>query len=230
MLLLALGFASPLAAQDLLGDDEESTEGEGDEEEWEEPDPWERPPVEQEKPQAPPPKKVEEPVGDGRRIDAGLLLGWGFQTDRSTGGLGADPYGLAIGARGGYTLDFQLYVGAFFVYYLGSTDSGGGRTTVVAETSANYMQFGAEAGYDLWFGDLLFRPGAQIGAALAVYDVNEGGVKESGTVGDFMIAPGFLLMKPFDDFFLGGDLRANLVSGDGVSAVSLFVNGGMRFE
>lgn len=235
-LLLMLGAAAPLAAQDDDADSEGSSDesGDDDEESYEEPDAWERPPMEEEKPAkatgdrpAPPPPEV----GDGHPYMIGLLAGWGFKTDRSTGGLGADPYGLGLGVWGGYTFDFQLYVGLRYMYFLGSTESSdGSRGSPPAEVSANYMHIVAEAGYDLWAADLIIRPSVLIGAAMALRELKGVGSTESQTTGDLMLGPGFAVVYPMDQFFLGGDLRGNLVMGDGVSGVGLLVTGGARFQ
>jgi hypothetical protein len=195
------------------------------EEEVAEPDSWERPPVEEKAPskEAPPPvedDKIELP------ISVGLLLGYGFTTDRKD--FGADPYGLLAGVRGGYTFDFALYVGLYFNYYLGGSQTGG--DAIVAsdpnrESSASYMQFGAEVGYDVYAGPVILRPSLGIGVAIGFTDATG----ETLSVGDMMFGPGVTVLYPIDEFFLGGDLRGNLVTGDGISAVTVAATGGMRF-
>jgi hypothetical protein len=196
-----------------------------------EPDSWEAPPPEDEKPPADKPKPlVDKSFRDPLPFSAALLLGWGFKTDRRTGGLGADPYGLGFGLRGGYVFDFSLYAGAYFIYYLGSTEEGAGTAfgTDVGqvETSANYMHFGLEVGYDAWVGSIMLRPSLQLGAALAV--LSRDGVTDSS--GDFALNPGITVIHPIDEFFLGADVRGHLVTGDGISALSFFATGGIRFE
>lgn len=196
------------------------------EEEVAEPDAWERPPMEEKAP----PKEAVAPAPEPSNetpFSAALLLGYGFKTDRSTGGAGADPYGFMAGLRGGYTFDFNLYAGVYFNYYLGSSKKAGSARVNLAETetSASYMQFGLEAGYDVNAGPVLFRPSLEIGMAIGFSDA--GG--ETASVSDIMFAPGATLVYPIDDFFIGGDLRANIVTGDGVSGVTLAATGGLRF-
>lgn len=193
----------------------------------EEPDAWERPPVEE---KAPP--KKEKPAEEvtpalEHPISVALLLGYGFKTDRQTAGLGADPYGFMAGVRGGYTFDFALYAGVYFNYYLGSSETGGsGRINEESrETTASYMQFGAEVGYDANLGPVLFRPSLEIGMAISFSDAD--GVTRS--LSDLMFGPGVTVVYPIDDFFIGGDLRGSLVTGDGVSGVTVAATGGMRF-
>lgn len=192
-------------------------------------DSWERPPMEQEKPAGPPPKPIVKVSGDGMHWSAGLLVGWGFKTDRSTSGLGSDPYGFGFGIRGGYTFDFKLYVGLFYMYYLGSSTAGACGRSVCADltTTANYMQFGAEGGYDVWAGPVIIRPSLQFGPALALTNVS--GMSTSVTRA--VIAPGFTVVHPMDGFFIGGEARANIVpSSNGVSGILLALHGGLRFE
>ena len=192
-----------------------------------EPDAWERPPADTEKPPAPAAPVQRKIVGDGKHLSAGLVLGWGFLTDRKKARLGADAYRLELGVRGGYSFDFQLYLGAFYSYYLGSTNSGSTQGSGLETSStANYMQFGVEGGYDIWAGSLIVRPSLQIGAALGFTNK----LNTPSPVGGLLVAPGFTVLKPLDDFFIAGDMRLNFVSGDGNSAFVASANGGMRFE
>ena len=236
-LLLALALTSPAFAEGDQGDEGSSADSDkgGSEtapdmsnETPSEPDTWEHPPAEKEKPVAPPPKPVEKPLGSDRPWSAALLLGYGFKTDRQTGGFGSDPYGLAAELRGGYSLDFHLYLGLFFSYYLGSSRSGTSAqlNTGVKNTTASYMQFGAEVGYDVWAGPVVLRPSLELGPAIAFSDAS--GATRSVT--DMMFGPGITVFHPWEQFFLGGDGRFVLASSDGVSAFLLALTGGMRFE
>ncbi len=190
-------------------------------------DEWERPPEEKAPPPKAAPKVVEPPFAEGRPFSVGLLLGYGFKTDRATSGLGTDPYGFGFGIRGGYTLDFGLYLGVAFHYYLGtSSEGGGGRLGTLGQTtSASYMQFGAEVGYEWWAGPVVIRPSLEIGAAIAFTDA----MGSTRSVGDMMFGPGITVMVPLDEWFIGGDLRGSVVMGNGVGAVSLMATGGLRF-
>lgn len=192
-----------------------------------EPDAWERPPADEEKPPPEAPKPQVTRTGDGKHLSVGLLLGGGILTDRRPGTAGTDPYGWTIGARGGYSFDSQLYVGLFYNYYLGTSVTGNvGSTTVVTTTKANYMQFGGEAGYDLWAGSLIVRPSLQLGVAMAIVSR----LNTPSPITSFLVAPGVTVMLPMDDFFFGGDVRFALAQGDGSAAFVLALTGGMRFE
>jgi hypothetical protein len=194
-----------------------------------EPDTWEKPPEEQEKPPASAtPKVAAKPKGDGKPISVGLIVGWAFETDRRTSGFSADPYGLGGGVRGGYSVpDVNVYFGLYFMYYLGSAVTGESQyvNNATLTTNANYMQFGAEVGYDWWISSIVIRPSVQLGAALVFTDVPN----VQSPISDFMFAPGITVVHPWDQWFLGGDLRANVVTGDGSSSMLLAVTGGMRF-
>jgi hypothetical protein len=191
----------------------------------EEPDSWERPPVEE---KAPPKELEPAPVEPSieKPISVALLLGYGFMTDRR--GNGADPYGFMAGLRGGYTFDFKLYAGLYYNYYLGSSKEGESQGTgLQSETTANYMHFGAEIGYDAELGPVQLRPSLQLGVALLVSDVEKPGTSDSYS--DFMLAPGVTVVHPIDDFFIGGDFRGLIVTGDGASGITLAATGGIRF-
>jgi hypothetical protein len=193
-----------------------------------EPDTWESPPAEEEKPPAAAVKPVEKPAGDGMPFSAGLLVGWAFETDRRSMGFSADPYGLGAGIRGGYSVpDLNLYAGLYFMYYLGSAVTGDSQyvNNATITTNANYMQFGAEIGYDWWVASVIIRPSMQLGAALVFTDVPN----VQSPISDFVFAPGFTVVHPWDDYFLGGDFRLNKVTGDGTSSILLAVTAGMRF-
>lgn len=215
------GATTPPASEDKAAEDAPKVEETG------EPDAWERPPADVEKPPAAPPKQQETRVGDGKHLSLGLLLGGGVLTDRKPGQLGTDPYGWSVGVRGGYSFDIQLYLGLFYTYYLGTSVTGEvGSSIVVTTTKANYMQFGAEVGYDLWAGSLIVRPSLQIGVALGIVS------KENtpSPLTSFLLAPGVTVVMPIDSFFFGGDMRFALAQGDGAAAFTLNATGGLRFE
>jgi hypothetical protein len=227
------------AEDDKAADADKSTEGgsdalggsAGSAEQADMPDPnvWEKPPEDQEKPKQ---VEVAAPVvperGDNRPWMVGIAAGWGLKLDRATGGLGADPYTLGAGVRGGYTFDFKLYVGVWFMWYLGQTTSGStARTAVgVKETHANYWQFGVDVGYDWWIADVIIRPSIELGEAIAVTDATG----RTTSIADFMLGPGLSVIYPWDNLFLAGEMRANVVTGDCVAALLLAAQFGMRFE
>jgi len=192
-----------------------------------EPDEWERPPAEEEKPPQVAVKQQPKVVGDGKHFSIAAVVGWGFLTDRKVDRFGADPYRLELGVRGGYSFDSQLYLGAFYSYYIGQTREGkSAQTGLMTTSSAYYMQFGAEVGYDWWVGPVVMRPSMQVGAALGFTTK----LNSPSPIGSAMFGPGLTIFKPMDTFFLGGDLRGVIVPGDGSSAFTVSVNGGLRFE
>src|SRR5262245_34083963 len=81
---------------------------------------------------------------------AGLLVGNGFK----------DGFNVGIGARGGFTLPMNVYVGGTFVYHLGKSES-----TPIGDISFKTMYFGAEGGYDVSAGPLTVRPFLGLGYA-----------------------------------------------------------------
>ena len=99
---------------------------------------WEKPPEEKEKPKPLDVAPVVEKKGDGRPWSAGIEAGYGLKTDRRTGGFGADPYGLTAGVRGGYEFPFMLYVGVWFNWYLGSSETGSAARINLAQSTTHW--------------------------------------------------------------------------------------------
>jgi hypothetical protein len=206
---------------------ETGTTAPASEEAFVESDEWERPPGDPEKPPPVPVKKERAAVGDGKHISVAAVVGWGFLTDRKVDRLGADPYRLALGVRGGYSFDSQLYLGAFYSYYIGQTREGkSAQTGLMTSSSAYSMQFGGEIGYDWWVGPLVVRPSMQVGASFAFTTK----LNSASPIGGVMFGPGLSIFKFFDTFYLGGDLRGQIVVGDANSAITVAANGGLRFE
>lgn len=103
----------------------------------------------------------------------GIDLGYGIYTGEGSDEEGSvNPYGLGFGASGGYTLDFGLYVGAAFHYYLGFTEKVELPGIATFEVSGNIYKFGAELGYDVGLGpQFVLRPKLGIGyGTLAVFE------------------------------------------------------------
>src|SRR5262245_53877024 len=67
----------------------------------------------------------------------GALLGVGFMTSSNIPDINAAGFGL--GARGGYTLPMNVYLGGTLVYHLG-----GSRSFPDGDTSLNTFYFGVE--------------------------------------------------------------------------------------
>lgn len=162
--------------------------------------------------------------GGEKPISVGLLLGYGIGLDLKGG---PNPWGLGFGARGGYNIG-QVYLGARFVFYLGSSKdvpTGFGGT---ASASLNVWELGIEGGYDIPVGDALaIRP--EIGLGLASINADIGGLSDSSS--KFYIAPGVsVLYDVSDNIFLGVDARFQLITSDPTAKAIIFLaNGGMRF-
>jgi hypothetical protein len=189
---------------------------------------WEKPPEEKEKPKPVEATPIDEKKGDDRPWSAGIEAGYGFKTDRRNGQFGTDPYTFTAGARGGYEFDFKLYVGLWFNWYLGSSTTGSAARINLSQTTthANYWQFGADIGYDWWIASVIIRPSMQLGAAIAVSDA----LGRTVSTGGFMVSPGLTVVYPWDNLFLAGEFRGNIVTGDGVGALLIAAQFGMRFE
>jgi hypothetical protein len=199
-----------------------------------EPDAWERPPKDEEKPKPKAVEKPAEPSGDGRRIEIGLAPAFGFSTGKADWNTTLDPYFFGLGIRGGYELDNKIFLGAGFVYHLGQSDTltantPGAQTAAVVEAHQNYMLAYLEGGYDIWTGNLIIRPSMWLGMGFAIVDpyLTSGGVH---TVSDFMFAPGLNLLYSMDGIYLGGDARYVIVTADGLAGLDFFFVIGLRFR
>jgi hypothetical protein len=199
-----------------------------------EPDAWERPPKDEEKPKPKVVEKAAEPTGDGRRIEIGLAPAFGFATGKADWNTTLDPYFLGLGIRGGYELDNKIFLGAGFVYHLGQSDTltantPGAMTAATIDAHQNYMLAYVEGGYDIWVDKLIIRPSMWLGMGFAIVDpyLTSGGVK---TVSDFLFAPGLNLLYSMDGIYLGGDARYVNVTADGLAGLDFFFVIGLRFH
>jgi hypothetical protein len=156
------------------------------------------------------------PVKPG--VSAALLLGNGFK----------DGYGIGLGARVGYTLPMNLYIGGTFVYHLGKTES-----TPLGDYKWQVYYFGGEVGYDVAAGPLVIRPYAGIGLSTVKVDIPgfsfAGFTTPSTSASDSKVAiwPGATLLYPLGNAFVGADARFVVVSD--YNAFSAFLTGGMNF-
>jgi hypothetical protein len=148
----------------------------------------------------------------------GALLGYGFK----------DGVGLGFGARGGYTLPMNLYLGGTFVYHLGKTES-----TPLGDAKTHIYYFGVEGGYDIDAAPVVIRPYLGLGAATASVTVpggSFGGVSfpaSSASDTKFGVWPGATLLAPLGNAFVGADARFLIVSD--FNAFSLFATGGLQY-
>lgn len=182
-----------------------------------EPDAWERPPAEEEKPKR---KKhierVEEKKGDGRNKNIGILAGYGFSLGSGFGTV--NPYQLGGGIQGDYELDNHLVLGVGGEFFYGgdnadARDINGAR--VAATTGqvpyARYILAHAQVGYNVWFGDsLILRPSIWVGVAIGLQPPAADGTGRN--VWGLLLAPGlslhYILGK--DGWYLGGDVRFSI--------------------
>lgn len=211
--------------------DAEAT-GEDDADDFVEPDPWERPPKDEEPaPKAKPVARVATPAGDGRDLQIGLAIGYGFQT--SAGSYAENPYGLGFGLRLGYTLEMGLFVGLGGSYFLGGTQDNNtvaGSPSAQDSNSISALTFGPEIGYDAWLGPVIVRPSLEIGGLITFQsnDTNFSGQTSSDTA--MYLAPGVTVIVPMDEFYLGGDGRFVIPIGEGDGTFALLLVGGLRFD
>ncbi len=153
---------------------------------------------------------------------AALLVGNGFK----------DGFNLGFGARGGFTLPMNLYVGGTLVYHLGKSES-----TAFGDASVKVLYVGAEGGYEISAGPLIVRPFVGLGYASASVSIPNpfGGGTISNSTGKAALWPGAVALFPIGSAFVGADLRYVIIldsdngQGESLAAFSAFATGGLNF-
>ncbi len=141
--------------------------------------------------------------------------------------LGVASGGLRFGAgiRAGYTLPSHVYLGAGFMYHSGlSTEF----YNTKISSSAYYPSL--EAGVDIRFGRLAFRPYGGIAVVFSRISSTIAGNEVSSTGSSPAIYPGCAVTYdiPKSSVFVGGDARLVLNFDQG-SSFGVFGSAGMRF-
>ena len=149
------------------------------------------------------------------------LVGYGFE----------DYSNFGLGARIGYSLRNNIYLGGLFQYHFGETnDAGIGGFGV--ETHANVYYFGFEGGYDFHIDDVVIRPYLGLGPGFEHASVEGnsplGGGKTSDTNSEFAFWFGGAVLYNIDDtWFIGGDFRLPIIDGDVYPTLAF--TGGLNF-
>jgi len=154
---------------------------------------------------AAPEEPVEYPSYDNDKPSTfGILMGYALDFET----LPYHPYEFALGVRGGYTLDFGLYLGVKLIYYTGQ---------MVNLDHENAITAGVEVGYEINADVILARPSLDVGFEAR---------KEF-----FHLAPGASIMLPFEEsYFVGFDARYLLVfDADTIQGISFTGSVGVRY-
>jgi hypothetical protein len=136
-----------------------------------------------------------------------------------TGDGDTNPFGPAIGVRGGVTLDPGLYLGADFDYFFGEERSGS-VPGASGSSRVNVYDVMGEVGYDFWLhrhGVLRPKVGLGVGflkGSLCGQIANVGGCADDTRSG-FTIAPGAQYLHFFHNAFLTVEARYQTVMLDG---------------
>lgn len=139
------------------------------------------------------------------RATVGLSLGYGFRvTDDGDLDDDANPYGVGLGIRGGYTLEPGLYLGGLFNYFWGESV---GNDTVNGRI--NQMNVAADIGFDIGLGErAVLRPVLAVGATIVTGEVCVlGSCSDDQSDPYLLLAPGVQLIVAFDGVFVGGEAR-----------------------
>lgn len=156
------------------------------------------------------PAQAEEGDPTAGKGSIGALVGYGFK--------GGTNFG--FGARGGYTLPANVYLGATFLYHLG-------KSVGAADTSLYYL--GVEGGYDIAVNPVVIRPYLGFGRAVATIDMPENvslGITANKSDTPYLgFWPGVTAIHPMGRFFVGLDARYLIV--ENYNAFSMFATGGI---
>jgi hypothetical protein len=136
-------------------------------------------------------------------------------------------YDMGLGARGGFTLPFNVYVGATFLYHVG---------THTNATSSNVWYLGGEGGYEIELAPITVRPYVGVGYAnwRSEWAANSCGLASCSAGirndGSAALWPGLAIVGNIGSYFVGGDFRYVVLFDvfDGNTA-GAFLTGGLRF-
>jgi hypothetical protein len=144
-------------------------------------------------------------------------------------GFGSNHFGFGLGARAGYTLPQNVYVGGTFMYHLGSSYGYGGLGGVDVSTHVLYPA--GEVGYDFHVGPVTIRPYAGVGIAFLTASSTIAGQSASSTDSSLLIYPGATAHWniPRSDFFVGGDTRIAVLTRGGDPSFGLYATAGLKF-
>lgn len=153
------------------------------------------------------------------RVSLSALLGYGLRISND-GDLddNANPYGVAIGLRGGYTIS-RVYLGGLFDYFVGEGVSGG-----PVSGHLNQINLAADVGYDIAASfQTVIRPSIAIGTTVVTGDIcvlNR--CDQDQTDALFLVAPSVAVLVAFDRIYVGGEIRYFYLPDDGVPDGLLF--------
>jgi len=159
------------------------------------------------------------------------LLGYGINNISAGGTDSFNIYGFGIGARGGYTLPFNLYVGGLAQYNFGSSYNFPSPLGGSVSLSGRIFMIGPEVGYDFAVQQFTVRPYMGLGLGFAGGDLkfNDSTTKASiwpGVQGVYNIT---------EQAFAGLDLRYTILfadtgeGGGSPNSFGFYGTGGYRF-
>lgn len=148
-----------------------------------------------------------------------------------TGDGDTNPFGPAIGVRGGVTLDPGLYLGADFDYFFGEERSAG-VPGASGSSRVNVYDVMGEVGFDLWLhphGILRPKVGLGVGflkGSLCGQIANVGACSEDTRSG-FTVAPGAQYLHYFRNVFLTFEARYQVIMLDGPDPNAVILGAGL---
>jgi hypothetical protein len=156
------------------------------------------------------PAMAELPVSPtAGHANVGALLGYGFK----------DGMGFGLGARGGYTLPMNVYLGGTLIYFFGKSEGGYG---------VSALSIGVEGGYDFYIDPVVIRPFLGLGPDFFMLSCPSGALVCPDGETKFAAWLGGEVLYPINEnWFVGADMRVHIVSD--FTNFQLFANGGYQF-
>lgn len=145
------------------------------------------------------------PTAGHASVDA--LLGYGFK----------DGLGFGLGARGGYTLPMNVYLGGTLIYFFG-------------KDPVSTLSVGVEGGYDFYVNPVIIRPFLGLGPDFFMISCPSGvpsGLCPGGETRFAAWLGGAVEYPINENWFAGADMRVHIVSD--FTNFQLFANGGYQF-
>jgi len=166
-------------------------------------------------------------------VSIAVLGGFGINNLNGDGGDTLNIYGAGFGARAGYTLPMNLYLGGLFQYNLGASIDAPDHSSV----KGRIMNVGGEVGYNYDIvPQFTLRPYVGVGVAIAGGDIQTLDKTSPDSKTKFSLWPGVQgLYNINDQIYAGLDVRYTLVFADlpdglgNVNSLGFYGTVGYRF-
>jgi hypothetical protein len=152
---------------------------------------------------------AERPFTEERaQISGHVAVGIDLEDDE------VNPYGFGLGARGGYTLDPNVYIGGVFDFFFGGSEEVRVLGIRAGEVSARAWLFQAEVGYDFGVSrSVVLRPKMGLGMIQIAREAcaEVANICDDDSDGEFAFALGLEVPIDLDGLYVAPEMRFNIV-------------------